>query len=116
MLELSADLIRGLDNVTVEKIDLYKDKNILRLVLSGLPEDDNSLVAFSNAIKKLTECDLKIFFVSSHLEKNIADIKSQGSSIHPNNDKKKSITRLPAHTNRRGHWWYILIDGCRCLG
>ncbi|SEV85406.1 DNA polymerase III, alpha chain [Ruminococcaceae bacterium KH2T8] len=76
MLELSADLIRGLDNVTVEKIDLYKDKNILRLVLSGLPEDDNSLVAFSNAIKKLTECDLKIFFVSSNKENVASYVKA----------------------------------------
>ena len=64
MLGMSADKIRGLQDITVEKIDLFKDRNVLRLVLSGLPEADNNLVGFANEIKRQTECDLKLFFTS----------------------------------------------------
>lgn len=79
MLDMSADKIRGLEDITVQKIDLFKDKNVLRLVLSGLPEEDNSLVAFSNEIKKQTDCDLKLLFTSSNRE----NIASYISNLNP---------------------------------
>ena len=72
MLDMSADKIRGLQDITVEKIDLFKDRNVLRLVLSGLPEEDNNLVVFANEIKRQTDCDLRVLFTSATRE-NVSD-------------------------------------------
>ena len=64
MLGMSAEKIRGLQDITVEKIDLFKDRNVLRLVLSGLPEQDNAMCEFAHEIKRQTDCDLKLLFTS----------------------------------------------------
>ena len=70
MMKFPSSAMVGLDGIVVDKIDIYKDKGEMRLVLSGCDtlQPCNSLCEFTNLIKKHTGCKCRLIFVGASRE------------------------------------------------